>query len=869
MRRHLVGFFALALAACPAPHATDGGDGGDADDATDVVFVDAPADLQPVPTTNCVYDPVPATARAGGTVTAGDVTAGAAEAPLDLPVGTALGAYSGRADFMGGESRVDERVVEQSAAFRPSVGVETVQRVRAIAITAGEETVVIVKADLALADDGITFAIAERLGPEFAGKVIFLTSHTHGGMSQYTADTRLALGLSVFRRAVFDRVVNTAVTVAQQALAQRAPARVGIAHDGGFDPADTVSHDRRTEDDDLPGGNHRKDHDLFVLRVDAMNGDPIAMMAVFGVHGTVLGADNNLASTDAPGAIERALEEHFDRRVVVIHAQGAAGDVSPSTHGGVDCAGARFCFDFAAVESVGRSARDLILPVYTQAGGAMQARLPMEVLTRSVPLGPDWRTFTLRNGALTYAPFGRRQRADGVVFDDAGHVVSPIDEYNAPVGAGLCGMDMRSLISAGQMPGTEESVPYRSCMKVGPAVNFLTSVAQVEFDGTVPVCAATRTTVSAMRLGDFLFVTLPGEPVNILADNVRAASPYPADHTIVLGYAQGHVGYLLSPEDWLRAGYEPSINLWGPLEGEYVADRAVELARLATTDMREDGAAGGVDRFHTPSHDNAASNALAVPPADMSPMAGTVPASVPSIVYARLHPAIASAQPPAMLPRLATTRFVWIGEDPMAGTPHVTLQREATAGSGTYVDVTRASGRVVTDQDLLLTWTPDPLVRVGTAPRTHYWVVEWQAVVPQGTRGLDDLADRAGLALGNYRFHVAGTGYMLNSSVFRVVPGALEATVAVASNTVTLAVGYHAADGFRLLDASAVSNQLVPVRVGPVDVLLTLADGSTRPFTGVAVSTDGHVAVDAGADAANVRSARVTDRFGNIGTATR
>ncbi|MEI8259116.1 MAG: neutral/alkaline non-lysosomal ceramidase N-terminal domain-containing protein, partial [Deltaproteobacteria bacterium] len=286
MRRILSAGLAFAIAGCPAPRPTDGGDLGDAMDLFAVDAVDAPADLQPVPTTNCVYEPVPATARAGGTVTAGDVTAGAAEARLDLPVGTAMGGYSGRADFMGGDSRVDERVVEQSAAFRPSVGVETAQMVRAIAITAGEETVVIVKVDLTLADDGITFAIAERLGPEFAGKVIFLTSHTHGGMSQYSADTRLALGLSVFRRAVFDRVVNTAVTVAQQALAQRVPARVGVSHDAAFDPADTVSHDRRTENDDLPGGAHRKDNDLFVLRVDAMNGDPIAMMAVFGVHGT-------------------------------------------------------------------------------------------------------------------------------------------------------------------------------------------------------------------------------------------------------------------------------------------------------------------------------------------------------------------------------------------------------------------------------------------------------------------------------------------------------------------------------------------------------------------------------------------------------
>jgi neutral ceramidase len=342
-----------------------------------------------------------------------------------------------------------------------------------------------------------------------------------------------------------------------------------------------------------------------------------------------------------------------------------------------------------------------------------------------------------------------------------------------------------------------------------------------------------------------------------------------ADHTVVLGYSQGHIGYMLTPEDWLRAGYEPSINMWGPLEGEYVADRAVDLARLAATDAREDGAAGGVDRYHTPEHDNATASAPAVPPPDPSPMAGTVPTSIPSTVYVRRAPAPTDAQPPATVARLATARFVWIGEDPMAGTPHVTLQRETAPGSGAFADVTRHSGRTVHDQDFLLTWTPDPLVRSGTNPRTHYWVLEWQAVVPQGTDGLDEVTDRAGLPLGNYRFHVAGTGYALDSRPFQVVAGALECSVSVAGSTVTVSAGYHAAEGWRLLDLQATSNALVPLRTGTVDAVLTLADGATRAFPGVAVAADGHLQLDAGADAANVRSVRVTDRFGNAGTASR
>src|SRR6185369_12087807 len=92
-------------------------------------------------------------------------------------------------------------------------------------------------------------------------------------------------------------------------------------------------------------------------------------------------------------------------------------------------------------------------------------------------------------------------------------------------------------------------------------------------------------------------------------------------------------------------------------------------------------------------------------------------------------------------------------------TPTVTLERETPAGSGTYVPVTRRSGRVVDDSDFLLTWTPDPVARATpTSTRTHYWVVQWQAAGVRGTAdGMADLVARQALPLGRYRFHVQGT----------------------------------------------------------------------------------------------------------------
>src|SRR5690606_31765500 len=189
----------------------------------------------------------------------------------------------------------------------------------------------------------------------------------------------------------------------------------------------------------------------------------------------------------------------------------------------------------------------------------------------------------------------------------------------------------------------------------------------------------------------------------MLAEYIRRNSPVGADKTIVLGYAQGHVGYLLSPEDWLLGGYEPSVTFWGPLEGEYLANRPIEMLPLALTPTREDGAAGGATKVATATiTDDFEIDAPAM-------MAGTVPAEVPSVVWSRVGTP-AQAQPAAQIPRISgVAPFVWIGDDPSTKTPRVQLQYEMSAG--VYAPVARTSGRLVEDGEIVLAYTPNPLQR--------------------------------------------------------------------------------------------------------------------------------------------------------------
>jgi neutral ceramidase len=825
-----------------------------------------------VTTDQCTYQPLNPTANAGTAVTSSALMAGAAENILDIPVGTALGGYTARAQFLSDAPTVDTRKVAISGTFNPSIGFSAAPRVKAVALSAGGEQVVIVKADMIFVYEGMLYDLEQRLGPAFAGKVIITASHSHSAWAQMTAHGPLKLGAGQMRDLVYTRFLDAFEATARAAIAAERPAQIGFFADPNFDPTDQISRDRRGENDVLPGGKRKDDH-LYLIRIDGTDNTPIAIIPVYGVHGTLEDENNPLATTDSVGAMERVMEEQFDSNVIVMHLQSAGADTSPVGHGGIDCdlhpgVTTDPCFPFGQEEGHGLAALPQIMAAWTAAGSAMQTSLELSMVTRSVETGPKAETFVVRGGSanyspfpatqLTYAPFDSSRTPDGIIYDtDGTTLLTPLDEFNAPVGAALCEY-AEPMFPSAAIDGTDGLLPYGSCLRLDIAGSILGPIFDVDFgvDATDPVCETTRTTISALRLGDYVLGTLPGETSVLLNDYMRQNSPVDALHTIVVGYAQGHVGYMLRPEDWMLGGYEPSVSFWGPLEAEYLANQLQALMPLTLMTSRQDGTAAGTTRVAnvTPTD--------TFPIDDPAPNAGTIPTTVPPDVWQRTgHPA--QVQPAAQVERVSgIATFVWIGDDPSTQTPRVTL--EVQQGE-TYVPATRKSGRAVDDAELIVAYTPEPLQR-GTGPQTHVWDVEWQAVPWMGDTGIDDLDSRGGLPLGNYRFHVVGKGWTLDSDPFQVVAGGVSATVTRTGGNIHIVASWSAPKGWRLMDMSMNSNQPVPIRSQAITVQLMSAGGTNL---GSLVSTtsdaNGNVVVT---DNSSATSAVVTDRFGNSQTIT-
>jgi hypothetical protein len=192
-------------------------------------------------------------------------------------------------------------------------------------------------------------------------------------------------------------------------------------------------------------------------------------------------------------------------------------------------------------------------------------------------------------------------------------------------------------------------------------------------------------------------------------------------------------------------------------------------------------------------------------------------------------------------------------------TPHVTLQQE-TSTPGVYADVQRKSGRIVEDQELVLAYTPEPLQRTG--PQTHVWVAEWQAVPWMGA-ATDALDARGGLPLGNYRFHVEGSSWSLDSTPFAIVTGGLDPTATRASGSVHVVARWSAPKGWRLMDMVLMSNQPVPVRSQPVKLELLTAGNAVLGISNTMTDATGNATM---ADNVTAMQIRITDQFGNSQT---
>jgi hypothetical protein len=359
----------------------------------------------------------------------------------------------------------------------------------------------------------IVLAAEARLGRPIDDALLLGGTHTHSGPGRVLDGGGVFdLIADSFFPEFYQRMVDAAATAIVDAFADLKPARVGYT----WVESASGHSDRRCED----GRDHTNDA-LPVLAVER-EGKIDALILAYAVHSTALGIEQLTLSRDVAGAIEEYVEARFDHPLMALFFNSWGADMSPGSPEVPLATGAGQPNGYERMNKVGYALAEAV------EGGiaGITWEEDAEVFAGVHRVG-------LNRDAIGYA--------EGVFPFEFGGVFCG--------GTGDTDCD----------PMTVEVDLDKRCIPFPP-------------DHPVPP----QTEISAGRVGTLAFVTFPGEPGTLLAEELlgRLEEKYGETDVALLGYTQDYTGYSILEHDWFQGGYEASGGLWGPRQGEYLVDAA-------------------------------------------------------------------------------------------------------------------------------------------------------------------------------------------------------------------------------------------------------------------------------------------------------
>jgi hypothetical protein len=378
--------------------------------------------------------------------------------------------------------------------------------------------------------------LATRTGLD-PSRILVGCTHTHSG-------PETGLGALLAGAPEPDHVaglLEAAVRAGLEAFAARAPARLGVGHARA-----RVGRNRRRADGPL-------DEDVLVLRVDAPDGAPRAVLFVHGCHPTALGHDNLRTSADWPGAARARVEARLPG-ATALFALGAHADVDPRTRGLLDLAisGQSVGVGLAEARALGEEVGEAV----ATAAEAVETRADAVVVA-----------------AATRVPLAAR-RPDEASRRDAFAALGLAPD--ADVGTGeLFRLEQERTASLPEAARREARARVRRYLRDRTARRFAF--------GERP-----EVEVQVLRLGAARLLALPLEPTVAVGLDWKARAG--TSDAAVLGIANGWMRYLPHARDLEAPGaevaYEVLQSTFGPDAAARLLEAGEELLRRLETEAR-------------------------------------------------------------------------------------------------------------------------------------------------------------------------------------------------------------------------------------------------------------------------------------------
>ena len=299
-----------------------------------------------------------------------------------------------------------------------------------------------------------------------------------------------------------------------EAFKNRVPARAG------FRAGELIGATRNRQQ-----GNDLVDPQVGVLRVeDKQNGKPIATLFNFTGHPVIIGSQNLLLSGEYPGAACRAVENLLGG--VALFTQGA-GDVTVNRSGD----------PFDEIERVGRTLAGEVI----KTSGFIRPVDDLELAAAS-------RTLHL-------------PARDIPQLEDSQQAVERLQaELAAAKEKGRSSEFLRSI---------EQQLALQAAnVRIARGIEEKTITLPANLDAEVQV----------IQVGDLVIVAVPGELFVEFALEMRSRTRQMVDKSMILaGYANGYVGYIVTPRAARTGGYEASVARVTSEAGRAMTETAMDL----------------------------------------------------------------------------------------------------------------------------------------------------------------------------------------------------------------------------------------------------------------------------------------------------
>jgi hypothetical protein len=457
--------------------------------------------------------------------------AGVARSDITPPVGIAHGNWTAQ-------------------AHERAEGIDLPLTCTALAASDGRESIILAEWELLYSPDGAALAEARRRIAELTGvpadHIRLSATHTHAGPSLgppwFEGGAEM---VAPYLASLTDRLAGTCLA----AWRSRRPARVAAGRGQS-----TVNSNRRRPWKPghpmlAPNPDGFSDHEVAVVRIDDLAGQPLAILVNFAAHPTILAWDNRLISPDYPGTLRRVVESQTGATCLFL--QGAAGDQDTIRDYACRVADARW-----VGRQVGLEAARVAEAIETRPG----SRQVVRQVESSWTMGVTEHVPDPMSEGDTLAVVRSRTR----------QVALPRWSQPQPSEADVAEVQaLQARLADLHRQGAPMEVVREANLKVRRALLALETARRRSEAGPILL------EIQAIQLGPIALLSMPVEPFAEIGVAIKARSPFEA--TLVSGYSNGIAGYLPVASAYPEGGYEIWVTPFAPEAAERVIEASVDL----------------------------------------------------------------------------------------------------------------------------------------------------------------------------------------------------------------------------------------------------------------------------------------------------